>query len=268
VLPGERRRAPSLRAAAQAPPARRFGARRAVARRFGAALTVALLASAGSEGAAGAAGRTADSRSGGIGVAVGCSADGARCGLVVVLCSGDGHVTEVLGLTGAAPGAGPGGLVVRVGGPCAVGSSPPSPPPSAPPSTPPTPPGAPTTPPTAPPTTSSPPPGPAPSAGPAGAPTAAPPPSAQDRTPPVTRILVSASTRAHPRPRPAPAPAGGRPVGGGAPSGPAVVLPVAQQPPDHGPDGTWDRWWGLSLVAVLLPAALTAALPRGPGRRH
>ncbi|WP_202236114.1 hypothetical protein [Actinacidiphila reveromycinica] len=33
-------------------------------------------------------------------------------------------------------------------------------------------------------------------------------------------------------------------------------------------EGGWDRWWGMALVAVLLPAALAAAVPRGAPRRH
>ncbi|WP_335977183.1 hypothetical protein [Streptomyces sp. CA2R106] len=46
------------------------------------------------------------------------------------------------------------------------------------------------------------------------------------------------------------------------------VYEAGQEAAVPGREGGWDRWWGMALVAVLLPAVLAAAVPRGVPRRH
>ncbi|WP_146088203.1 hypothetical protein [Actinacidiphila yanglinensis] len=229
-----------------------------------------LLAVAGA-GVAAAAPRPAGA---GVDVLVGCAPDGGPCGVFVVLCGTDGRVAQVLGLS--APGSGAGGLVVRVGAPCGVRpSASPSSTPGGPATSAPASPGAPSTAPAPPPGTP-----------PASAPPASSPPGAASPT--ATAPAASASASARPAgPRAAgpvlvsvsagPPPSSGRPApahrpGAGSASprarSPEVLLPLSQEPPDPGPGDAGNRWWEVSLVAVLLPAALAAAVPRGASRRH
>jgi hypothetical protein len=181
-----------------------------------------------------------------------------------------------------------GRLTVRVGDPCGNGPPPgtptpvptptptpaPTPTPTSPPVPTPTPSptSAPTPPPTAVPTASGPgsvPPAPGtsplpgssagrPASSRTGSATAAPPVAvaAADHR---SRTAVASGVR------PAPSPA---PPDDGKPREPAAVPPFANRPPQASePDDGAERWWLLTVMAVLLPAAL-AALPRYAAHRR
>ncbi|MBY8882831.1 hypothetical protein [Actinacidiphila acidipaludis] len=260
----------------------RGGGRPAVAA-LAAGLLTALIALLALSGGSPAAAASRDASGGaGLTVVVGClppahGKGNGRCGVLIVVCGGDGRtVTSVTLLGLGTPGRG--GLVVRVGGPCPGQNDPTTPPVTSPPVSP-------------------------------SGPPATTPPSTPPQTPP-----ESSGTRTPPPPSFSPPPASGRPqpsgpvavAGAGAPSGPGtgpgVVSPQAAAaapgpgrpsaapapgvtPPPTAPvslsfaavapatppfgnrpaeDAT--RWWLLSVLCVLLPAALTAAFPRSTGR--
>lgn len=212
----------------------------------------------------------------GVTVVVGCldtpaghaAGAGVRCGVLAVVCDGDGRAVTSVALVGL-PLPIPGALVVRVGGACpGMTAAPPppptSPPPTSPPPTSPSPSGPPTAPPTATaptgPGSAPPPSGPAPGAPPASEGSGQPPGSAASPAPAHAAGAPPAVSGAAASPRAA------------ASAGTPAPFTFDAAPPGASPlqdpsDSDASRWWLLSLLGVMLPAALSAALPRGSGRR-
>jgi hypothetical protein len=187
----------------------------------------------------------------GVHVSFGCSSTAARhpdadtvgCGLSAVVCAGDVRIRQSIGLGTYYPVSAVPRQSIDVGDPCTRESPkppvvPPKPPTPAPPPPPPVRPA----------------PGP-----PAPAPPRHHPRPARPAPPPRSAAFVPAPPSG---PR-APAPVS-RPT---APAGMRPNPPIAQEVPDPRPDDS-QRWWLLSMMAVLLPAVLAATLPRFVNRRH
>jgi hypothetical protein len=265
-----RRTAAALIAPALAAPVLGFGA---VVIGAGQAAAVPSLPSPPGHSAAAPAGTDGSGRPhrAGVLVSLGCSSGDGRCWTSVVICSDRGPLSQVISLIGYGQARPASGLTVRVGGPCGPKPPPATPPPGPPPPTPPAPPTPPTTPTPpvpAPPTATAPAAGaPAPRPGPVPSASPAQPAGSTTRPRPAALVLPSPGPPAKPSGAPSATPAA-TPSHSGPPASTsqAAVLPVAQEPSGTYPDDA-ERWWLLSMMAVLLPAVL-AALPRATDRRR